>query len=406
MKLLTKISRLLVGFVFIFSGFVKGIDPMGSAYKLNDYFSAFHIEFLDRFALPFSILLCTTEFVAGMMLISGSGTKVASWIVTMFMALFTPLTFVLALTNPVSDCGCFGDAIRLTNWETFFKNIFILVFIVILFIRRNDKTACMKTRNGLIASVLFILIFLLFTGSNLKYLPLFDFRPYKIGTNLPEAMAIPPNAPSDKYDIRFVYEKDGVEKEFTLSDYPANDTTWKFIDQKSVLVSKGYTPPVHDFSLSTKEGTDLTEKITGYSGYTLLMITRKIEDAKLKDIIKGLKAGTSAKENNISFYIVTASENIQAEALSADSQVLLCDETTIKTMIRANPGFILLHNGTVTAMWSVATLPSYDQFTDPGKLETDNHRKNSERQVVIITIFGILIILSLIQTLRKYLTNK
>jgi uncharacterized membrane protein YphA (DoxX/SURF4 family) len=401
MNLLTKISRLVVGFVFVFSGFVKGIDPMGSAYKLNDYFSAFHLAFLDSLALPLSILLCTTEFLAGMMLISGSCTKTASWLVTLFMVIFTPLTLFLALFNPVSDCGCFGDAIHMTNWETFFKNIIISAFVIVIFIRRNDKNVSLKTRDGIMAIGLFIIVFLIFIHSNLRNLPLIDFRPYKTGTNLPEGMTIPPYAPANKYDTRFIYEKDGIEKEFTLSDYPANDTTWKFVDQKSVLVSKGFTPPIHDFSLTTKEGTDLTEKITGFRGYTLLMITRKIEEAKLRDITKGLKAGDIAEGHKISFYIVTASENRKAEALSADYNVLFCDETTLKTVIRANPGFVLLHNGTVAAMWSVASLPSFELFSQPEKLQTDNHNRNSERQVIFIAIFGIIIILALCISIRK-----
>lgn len=140
MKLLIQIARILTGLVFAFSGFVKGIDPMGTAFKLGDYFSAFRFGFLDDFTLPLSLLLCVVEFVTGMMLLSGALLKPASWMAAIFMAIFTPLTLILAIWNPVSDCGCFGDAIVLTNWQTFFKNVIIIIPVVFVFITRNDET--------------------------------------------------------------------------------------------------------------------------------------------------------------------------------------------------------------------------------------------------------------------------
>ncbi|MCK7529612.1 MAG: DoxX family protein [Marinilabiliales bacterium] len=139
MKTLTQTARILTGLLFVFSGFVKGIDPMGTAFKLSDYFTAFNMGFLDALALPLSITLCLVEFIAGMMLLSGSMVRLASWMVALFMALFTPLTLILAIYNPVSDCGCFGDAILLTNWQTFFKNVAITLLVVFVFIRRDDR---------------------------------------------------------------------------------------------------------------------------------------------------------------------------------------------------------------------------------------------------------------------------
>ena len=379
--------------VFVFSGLVKGIDPLGTAYKLSDYFSAFKFGFLDDIALPLSIMLCSVEFLAGLMLITGAFTKAASWAVALFMALFTPLTLALAIFNPVSDCGCFGDAIHLTNWQTFYKNIILTVLVVFIFIRRNDKTETMSPKRSVAALISYTVLFLLFVWYNLAWLPVIDFRPYRPGTNLPEAMARPEGAPADKYDIRFIYRKDGVTKEFTLQDYPANDTTWEFVDQKSVLVSAGYKPPVHDFYLSTGEGEDMTQKILAEPGFTLLMIAGKLEKSNKKGIADGLKLGMAAQKKNIGFYILTATPAEDAKAYTAGFTTLFADQTTLKTVIRANPGFLLLQNGTVMAMWSHRGVPAPEAFAgDLNALSVKTHtRKNSMLFALCTVLFVSLI---------------
>ncbi|HPH73964.1 MAG TPA: DoxX family protein, partial [Bacteroidales bacterium] len=291
MKLLTQTARILTGLIFTFSGFIKGIDPMGTAFKLGDYFAAFRMGFLDDIALPLSLLLCVVEFVTGMMLLSGALVKPASWMAALFMALFTPLTLVLAIWNPVSDCGCFGDAIVLTNWQTFFKNLIILIPVVFVFITRNDDTGVMSLKAGLNFTLAYVFLFLLFMRMNLAYLPVIDFRPYSIGTNIAESMSIPHDAVPDKYDIRFIYEKDGVQQEFTLDNYPADDTLWKFIDQKSVLISKGYEPPISGFTLMTEQGVDMTDQVTRQDGDVMLMVARRLDESDRDGLTKGYRLG-------------------------------------------------------------------------------------------------------------------
>ena len=390
MARLTQISRIITGLVFVFSGLVKGIDPLGTAYKLNDYFSAFKFSFLDDLALPLSILLCSVEFLAGLMLVTGSFTKIASWAVALFMALFTPLTLALAIFNPVSDCGCFGDAIHLTNWQTFYKNVILTLIVVLVFIRRDDRTATMSLKRSAVAFTAFTVIFLLFVWYNLAWLPVIDFRPYRPGTNLPEAMARPDDAPADKYDIRFLYSKDGVTKEFTLQDYPANDTTWVFVDQKSVLVSAGYKPPVHDFNLVTGDGTDMTEDILGNPGFTLLMIAGKLEESNKKGIADGLNLGFEVQKQDIGFYVVTATPAEYASAYTTGFTTLFADQTTLKTVIRANPGYLLLQNGTVMAMWSHRNVPSSDKFG--GDLNALSVNTHTRRTSLLFTVCSVLLI--------------
>ena len=396
MKNLTQIARILTGLLFVFSGFVKGIDPMGTAFKLEDYFTAFNMEFLDLLAVPLSITLCLVEFIAGMMLLSGSMVRLASWMAALFMALFTPLTLMLAIFNPVSDCGCFGDAIHLTNWQTFFKNVAITLLVVFVFIRRDDRTGTLSLKAGLNFTIFFSFLFLLFMRYNLACLPIIDFRPYKVGTNLPEAMAIPHDAEPDKYDIRFIYEKDGLQKEFTLSDYPADDTAWKFIDQKSVLISRGYEPAIHDFTLMTREGADMTEEVTGNQGDVLLMITRRLEKSDRDGLVKGYDLGMALRESETEFYIVTATTPEKADGLVKGFNALYADETTLKTVIRSDPGFVLLHNGTVAAKWSYHNLPARDEFTgELNALAIKNQASTRNRLVVMSTILALLLAVAL-----------
>ena len=390
MKQLTRTARILAGLLFIFSGFVKGIDPMGTAFKLGDYFTAFNMGFLDNLALPLSILLCLVEFVTGMMLLTGALVKPASWMAALFMALFTPLTLILAIFNPVSDCGCFGDAIILTNWQTFFKNVIITLLVVFVFIRRDDATGVMPVKAGLNFTIAYVFFFLLFMRMNLTYLPPIDFRPYKVGTNIAEAMAIPEDAEPDKYDIRFIYEKDGVQQEFTLNDYPANDTTWKFIDQKSVLISRGYVPPIHDFTLINREGVDMTEHITRYEGDIVLMVARRLEKSDRDGLMKGYNAGMELQKQGKEFYIVTATAPSEAEPLVTGFNALFADEITLKTVIRSDPGFVLLHNGTIAAKWSYHNLPDPEEFS--GDLYTLTIKSMKEFNGRLIMLVAILLI--------------
>ncbi len=401
MKVLTQIGRILTGLLFVFSGLVKGIDPMGTAFKLEDYFKAFSVGFLDDLALPLALILCLVEFMTGMMLLTGSFVRLASWMAALFMALFTPLTLVLAIFNPVSDCGCFGDAIVLTNWETFFKNIGITLLVVFIFIRRDDRTGTLSVRPGLSTTLALSFLFLLFMWYNLAYLPVIDFRPYKVGTNLPEAMAVPPDAEADRYDIRFIYEKEGLQKEFTLKDYPAEDTTWKFVDQKSVLISEGYVPPIHDFRLVDGQGADLTEQVTGSEGDVMLMIARKLDKSDRDGLTKGYDLGTELQEEGKKFYVVTSTPADEAGSLTKGFNTLFADEVTLKTVIRSDPGFVLLHNGTIIAEWSYNGLPEKEEFKgDLNALALKSSRQENIKLIIISTLLAIILIVAITLPLR------
>jgi uncharacterized membrane protein YphA (DoxX/SURF4 family) len=368
MKILRLSARILIGLVFIFSGTVKAIDPLGSAYKFHDYFQAFNMGFLNELSLFLSVLLCTTEFIAGFSVLTGLWHKAGTWLAFLLMIIFTPLTLILAITNPVSDCGCFGDAIHLSNWQTFGKNIILLAAAIILIYGLKTGKHNSRPKSGPAAIAFAAGLFILFAFYNLRYLPLIDFLPYKTGVRIADGMTVPEGAPADVYKTSFIYEKDDIRKEFTLSDYPANDTSWKFVDQKSVLIKKGYTPPIHDFSIIRLDGEDLTQKILADTGYSVLMISKKLSEAGIKKLSEGFEFGRFCVGNGISYYVLTASGTDDAKKFDTGLNFCTADETTLKTMIRANPGYILLHNGIIIGKWSNAGMPGRDWFIEKTSL--------------------------------------
>ena len=280
MKILRSISRIIIGLVFVFSGLVKAIDPLGSAYKFHDYFQAFNLGFLNNLSLPLAIILCTAEFISGFSVLTGLKQKSGILGVFILLIIFTPVTLILALTNPVSDCGCFGDAIYLTNWETFGKNIVLSAMLIVVYTGKNQIEKIFSKSTDWIIIFSVIVLFVVFSMANLKYLPVVDFLPYKKGVKIADKMIIPEGVAADEYRTTFTYEKDGVRKDFNLNNYPANDSSWKFVDQKSILVKRGYKPPIHDFIITSSNGEDITQSILNYQGYSVLMVTKKLSEAK------------------------------------------------------------------------------------------------------------------------------
>jgi uncharacterized membrane protein YphA (DoxX/SURF4 family) len=366
-------ARLIVGIVFIFSGTVKAIDPMGSVYKFQDYFTAFNIQFLDPLSLPLALLLCLTEFLAGFALISGVRIRTGIWISFIMMLFFTPLTLVLAISNPVSDCGCFGDAVHLTNWQTFLKNLVLLAFVLLLLFNRKISGSHYPVKKEWVITGAAAVLFLLFSWYNLRYLPVIDFLPYSEGTYIPDKMKVPDGVPVDTYESVFIYEKDGTTKEFTLENYPANDTAWKFVDTRTTLVKRGYTPEIHDFSIKTTGNEDLTESILVSDNYTLLMIVKRISETDPKRLREASNISAFCRQNGIDFYILTASSTGEINAFSNGLTVCQTDETTLKTMVRSDPGYMLLKKGTIIKKWSRAGLPGKEWFLE--LIENDRKTK-------------------------------
>jgi hypothetical protein len=356
--------------VFIFSGFVKSVDPLGSAYKFSDYFAAFKLSFLSFLALPMGLILSAFEVVLGMTLILGYRRKVTYRVLFWFMGFFTLLTLILALFNPVSDCGCFGDAIILTNWETFLKNVVLMVFVVPLFMLRNQETndQLQRTREWIIIAICYLLV-VGFSFWNLAHLPMVDFRPYDIGTDVQEEMVIPEGAAVDQYETELIYREiaSGKTRSFTIEDYPRDTTLWEFVSSESRLISKGYEPPIHDFAIVDEEGRDLVDQILSADGYSLIMVSYDLTRADEPTLIKARDwAQLEMLAGEYSFYPVTATPGAEVEniamALDLGYTFYSADEIMLKTVVRSNPGFLLLRNGVIVGKWSYRDFPAIEEL--------------------------------------------
>lgn len=371
-SLWTNVCRFVLAGVFIFSGFVKAIDPLGTTYKIQDYFEALNFIPLISTVIPFggALFIAFVEFCLGVFLLFGFRRRVSTSFVFVFMIIMTLLTFWLAIMNPISDCGCFGDAIKLTNWQTFFKNVFLLIAAVSVFRWGNQIRPLVSQRfDWLIELYTFLFIGGVMVYS-LRNLPVFDFRPYHIGANIKEGMEIPEGAFPTEYETFFVLEKDGKKKEFTLDNYP--DSTWTFVDSRTVVKKRGYEPPIHDFSIVRHDdGDDITEAVLNNVSYSFLLIAHQLKEAddSRVDLINELY--DYCIENGYAFYCLTASpdEDIQywQERTGAEYPFAITDDTTLRTIIRSNPGLVLLKKGVVINKWSVENIPDEYQLTD--KLE-------------------------------------
>ena len=243
------VCRFLVAATFIFSGYVKAIDPLGTQYKIHDYLVALNIDsFIPSYlTLGASVILAALEFSLGILLLFAIRRRLVSKTILLFMAIMTATTVWIALANPVKDCGCFGDALKLTNWQTLGKNIILLAAALAIWKAPLAMVRFISKANQWIV-INYTVIFCIATSTYCLYdLPLFDFRPYHIGADIRKGMEIPEGAEQPTFETTFILKKDGKTKEFTLDNYP--DSTWTFVDSKTVQTSEGYVPPIHDFSM-------------------------------------------------------------------------------------------------------------------------------------------------------------
>lgn len=353
--------RVLFGATFIFSGFVKAIDPLGFSYKMHDYLEAWNLTQFDGLTLAAAIGMSALEFGIGCCILFGIRLKEAGWAGLAFMAFYTPLTLWIALKNPVSDCGCFGDAIVITNWQTFWKNVVLLLLAIVIVRTEKHQNSRLSPLPSWLLVGAFIAVSAAFSFYCLKYLPLFDFRPYKIGANISEGMSVPADAERDVYETTFVYEHDGVEhtytmREFSQSSFLWEDSTWHFVSQESKLVRKGYTPPIHDFVITTLDGDDITDDILNNDGDTYLIVMydlSKTDTTHMADLLRLYEAKTA---EGAAFYALTASYDADIQAFAgrtgAPFQFCMADPIMLKTVVRANPGIVVLRHGTVTDKFS------------------------------------------------------
>lgn len=350
MKILVAVSRILVGFLFIISGLIKLNDPVGFSFKLEEYFSpgVLNLDFLTPYALAIAIVLVIFETLLGVMLLLGYKQKFTVWSLLVMIVFFSFLTFYSAYFNKVTDCGCFGDAIKLTPWESFSKDVVLLILILILFFGYKHIKPFPSVRIAHWGSVITLLFCVWFARHVYSHLPSVDFRPYKIGVNIEEGMSMPDDAPQPVFEYAWKFNIDGEEKTITTNgDYPSVDGD--FIDVETTEVQKGYEPPIHDFTME-REGVDHTSEIMGWDK-VIVIVARDILKANDNGLSKMKSVADQAKEKGYKVIGMSASNKEQLapfkEKYELDFDFYFCDLTTLKTIVRSNPGVLELNRGTI-----------------------------------------------------------
>lgn len=357
MKVFRLISRWILSVVFIFSGFVKGVDPLGTAYKIEDYFIAYGTEWAIPLALTLSVLLCATEFTMGVLMLFKVFAKQLTWLFLLMMLFFTAVTLHDALFNPVPDCGCFGEALIITNWQTFYKNLVLLFLVMVIFTGRKSMKSSVVLKRQWVIAVSTVVVFIGFCGFNLMNLPVIDFRPWKVGNKMynenPEPL---------QYYLVFKNKTTGEKQEYLSPDYPYNDSLWvdqwEFVDQRVVDPNdfKG-----HNLQIVNEQGDDFTQQIVRNSGYQFVLVvydtgkTGKDDFAAINALAKEV-----IKDDHSFVGVANGLDPIKfAQEMGADYPVYFGDEIELKTMVRANPGLLLLHDGVVLAKWNGHKVPAY-----------------------------------------------
>lgn len=353
MRIALTIIRWIVGLLFIISGLVKANDPLGLSYKMQEFFEVWGLHGMNNFTLPLAIVMNTFEIIAGVSLLIGWQMRIFTKLLLVLIIFFTFLTGYALFSGKIKTCGCFGDCLPLTPYQSFLKDVILLVLIVVLLIFSDRIVSGLSATASVAGLLLCTLAVLALQFFVLRYSPLVDCLPYKKGNNLIVQMQPPPHSVPDSFSIIFKYKKAGKEIEFDQNHFPADfDSTYEYVDRVDKLIRKGNaTPKITDFSLRTMSGTDTTQAILATDQY-VLVFARTIEEvndwAHQFEQVK-----TAAVKKKIPLFIVTAEPN-KASQLFPTEIVLSADATVIKTAARVNPSFFLMRKAGVEEKCSYA----------------------------------------------------
>ncbi len=368
-------ARLFTGLLFIFSGFIKANDPTGFGYKLEEYFHVFGTHFLNDYSVAIAVVICGFEILLGALLLLGIWGRTVAWGLLLLILFFTFLTFYSAFFEVVTSCGCFGDAIPLTPWQSFGKDLVLLALILVIFFNRKQINPLIP--DGYTQSIVAVLLAVVSLGIGIytiNYLPFIDFLPYKKGNNIPRLMTLPEGAEGDQYEIRYTlkHKASGEQKQVSDKVYLAEelwkDDNWEIIgDPESKLIKKGYQVPIPDLLITDANGEDFTQQLIENPYYSIVVVAWNLHktDRKALSRINAL-ALNAAEAYNIRSILLTSSGAQDAERLSDElglvTEIFYADAVPLKSMVRANPGVLLLQNGTVVDKWHYNTLPGFDSL--------------------------------------------
>ncbi len=370
-KILIWISRIIFGAAFIFAGFTKAIDPLGSTYKFEDYFLAFGMESLFPLALPLAVLLNTLEFVVGFAILLGIKMRISAWGGLLFMAFFTPLTFYIALTDPVPDCGCFGDAWIISNWETFYKNVILLAAAIIIFIRRKKIPPLWSEKKDwwLAAGITVFVLWLSFYC--LRNLPIIDFRPWKTGNDVTE-LVIPTEEIADIYLI-FENKETGEKEEYPADNYPWDDPEWvekwDYVEQRREIIQPYKEAEISNFEINDELGNDFTEYFIENPGYQFLLVAYELRSTNTRSFTAKINEfALNAQNDGHNFIALTGSSFSYIHSFRDEYETPFdfyqSDPIELKTIIRSNPGLVLMKEGVVLGKCHYRNIPPFPEVKE------------------------------------------
>lgn len=351
-------SRYIVGGVFIFSGLIKLNDPVGTEIKLEEYFEVFAADFGSFFrvfipyALELGLILIVLEVVLGVAVLINYRMKLTTTVLLVLIIFFTFLTGYSAILNKVTDCGCFGDAIKLTPWQSFYKDLVLVVFILHLYWYKKKYDPVLRTREGH-AVILGVTALSFFLGIYaIRHLPFIDFRAYKIGNNIPEQMILPPGARRDSVVMTFIYKTKGQTVELTVNELSRVDSTYQFVDRIDKVVRQGDRPKITDYAVTDRDDANVTQQT--FQGAKLIIVIYNVHQASVKNINR-IRDLIKALDGKLDILALTASPEADFESFRHEYQLpvpyYFADATVLKTIVRSNPGLTLWVNGTVKGMW-------------------------------------------------------
>jgi len=371
-------SRIVTGLLFVFSGLIKANDPTGFGYKLEEYFHVFHMDFLNDYSTLMAIAICGFEIILGVLLLLGFYGRKVAWGLLILIIFFTFLTFYSAFFEVVTSCGCFGDAIPLTPWQSFLKDLVLLALILVIFIYRDQIKSIVNDSftKGLL-TVATIVIAMGIGIYTTHYLPFVDFLPYKKGNNIPSLMILPEGKEADLYETIYTMKniKTGETKNVTdkvyMSEKIWEDSNWEIVgDPSSKLIKKGYAIPIPDLMITDSEGADRTQEIITNPYFNFVVVSKDLTKMgkgeiealnKINETVKQI-----AEDYNLRAVLLTASASNDADFLSKQMDLIFetfyADQVPLKSMVRSNPGVLLMQNGNVINKWSHNDFPTAEKL--------------------------------------------
>ncbi len=356
-----KVIRIITGLVFIFSSVVKGIDPLGTDYRVIDYLEAYGWYFLMDYTMALSILLISAEFLLGVALLLKLKSRLAALGVLLIMIFFTVVTYFDAMYELVPDCGCFGDAVKLTNWETFYKNILLLIFAIIIFLYRNKISV--RIQPWLQFTVLLIVLagFGWFMAYNINHLPVVDFRDWKVGNDMKSS-----GKETVVNYLAYKNKNTGEIVEYISPNYPWNDSVWmsewEFLNQR---IDDSQLRLKHGLIIEDNQGNNLTEEIIENPGYQIILTSYDIDNAPASAMMHAGELYVQLQNTDASFTMLTRDDvDAYRDDYGIEYDVYSADDIELKAMIRSNPGLIILKDGVVLDKWHYNDFPDFDEVNE------------------------------------------